>query len=108
MNPNARILDRTLRRSSTESSGPVRVQFWYKDRWMATAPIRIVDGVADDLKYRPKKAIMFDRLVFMHVSNKKPFIHWMPQPVKAEAGQLIHLALGHLKLQDKFGRNILG
>jgi len=75
---------------------------------VATAPIRIVDGKADDLKYRPKATIFFDRLVFVHPSNHNPFVHHLGYTAKAEKGELIHLVLGHLKLQDKFGHNILG
>lgn len=108
MNPAARLLDRTVQRSSPESSGPVRVQFWFEKRWMATAPVRIIDGVADDLKYRPKQTITFDRLVFVHPSNPSPFVHKLSQPVTVPGGELIHLALGHLELRTKFGHNILG
>lgn len=116
MNPNARILDRTLRsdRPAPDQgkwSSPVRVQLWHKNACMGEAPVRIVDGVADDLKYRPKETIFVDRLVFVHNNTKIKggvWVHRLPQVLKVPKGELLHLALTHMQLRDKFGHNLLG
>lgn len=107
MNPNARILDRTLRRSSSESSGPVRVQFWDgKREHMGTTPIRIVDGVPDDVIYTFQRNGYIDSLAFVH--GGKVFVHCLGSRTQVFKGQQVRLALAHLKLRDKFGHNVLG
>lgn len=105
MNPNARILDRTLKRTASESSGPVRVQFWLGKQFLFAYPIRIVDGVADDIKFCAKKTFAFDKLVFVH--GGKVFPHRTGYR-NVLSGTEVFIALSHLQLRDKFGHNVLG
>ena len=98
----ATFLERRVNRHPIDRA-PVRVQFWYKQRFLGSAPVRIIDGKPDDIKWRPKEHVKIDRLVFLHAGNL-----WIQKcDLEAWSGELIQINLYHLKLYDKFGINVV-
>jgi hypothetical protein len=86
--------------------GPLRVQIWGPEGLIDVVPIRIIDEVPDDLIYRAKTLIQVRSLAFVY--GGKVYPHKLNPPVIVPKGSTMHLALKHLQLKDKFGRNVLG
>jgi hypothetical protein len=85
------------------------VQGWYGGQLVFIRPLQIRDGIVEDLHHRPAERIRLDRLVFLH--GGRLFVYPLTvqgRPVEVAAGQDLHLALGHLRLTDRFGHNVLG
>ena len=83
------------------------MQAWYRHAWKGTWPVRIVDGVADDIHITWKaETTRIDRVVFTHMG--RIFVHCLPEVMTIRRGEQWTLATKHLKLVDKFGTNVLG
>ena len=100
----AKAATRIAPRPLVADTGPLRVQAWWKNELVFIKPLTIKDGVVEDLMFTPKEAIRFDRLVFMYGGRG---FKYSPGQTVVEANQPLHLALNHLKLNDRFGNNIL-
>ncbi len=102
-----KYIERERSRRRKESQGPVRMQAWFNKAWKGTWPVRIIDGVADDLHITWKReTTRIDRIVFTHMG--KIYVHRFPEVLVLRTGDTWHLALNHLRLHDKFGINVLG
>lgn len=95
----------TLRPLNSNEKSPVRCQGWWQNALQFIAPIRIIDGRPDDLRWTAKELTRIDRLVFIYGGRGYEYPVGL---IEVKAGQQLHLALHHLKLTDRFGHNVLG
>lgn len=88
-------------------SAPVRCQIWDHRRLVKVLPVTFDDqGHPSDLHFRPTSVEKVTRLAF--VWGGRVFAYPLPQPVIVKPENPLHLALGHLKLLDRFGNTVLG
>lgn len=90
-----------------EPSGtPMRCQFWNHRELMGVEPVTFDDmGNPTDVYFNPKLVARVTRIAFVY--GGRVYAHPLPEPVIVQPGNPLHLALGHLKLLDKFGNAVL-
>lgn len=101
------------------SRTPVRCQIWDHRRLVGTVPITFDDmGHPTDVTFTPTSVEKVTRLAFVYGGNVFAYPiscrkshHPDGEPCGEEViispGNPLHLALGHLKLRDKFGNVVL-
>lgn len=95
------------KRAAKKDSGPVRCQLWDHRRLVKVLPITFDDqGHPSDLHFRPTSVEKVTRLAF--VWGGRVFVYPLAEPVIVKPENPLHLALGHLKLLDRFGNTVLG
>lgn len=83
----------------------MRCQLWDGRRLVTTIPVTFNDmGHPSDVVYQPRRTERVNRLAF--IWGGKVFAYPM-EPTLIKKGQSIHLALGHLRLMDRFGIDVL-
>lgn len=88
-------------------SAPVRCQIWDQRRLVGTLPVTFDDmGHPSDVVFKPTSVERVTRLAF--VWGGRVFAYPLPQPTIISPGNPLHLALGHLRLLDRFGNTVLG
>ncbi len=84
---------------------PVRCQLWDDRRLIATVPVTFDDmGHPSDIVFQPGEAERITRLAF--IWSGRVFAYPLGE-VFISPSEPLHLALGHLKLRDKFGNLVL-
>lgn len=85
-------------------SGPMRCQLWDGKRLITTIPIMFDDmGHPSDVVYHPQENEWISKLAF--IWGGKVFVY--PETIFIPKGESLHLALGHLRLMDRFGIDVL-
>ena len=87
------------------STAPIRCQLWDGKRFVTSIPVTLDDmGRPSDVVYNPTEVQRVTKLVFLY--EAKTFVYPI-DPVIVKPGNPLHLALGHMKLLEKFGTNAL-
>ena len=96
---------RTAGRPTVSDSGPMRCQLWDGRRLVTTIPVMFDDmGHPSDVVFQPRRTERISRLAF--IWGGKVFTYPLETQL-IKKGESLHLALGHLKLLDRFGIDIL-
>ncbi|HKY47511.1 MAG TPA: hypothetical protein VJQ79_05945 [Acidimicrobiia bacterium] len=83
----------------------MRCQLWDGGRLVTVIPVMFDDmGHPSDVVFQPRKAERITRLAF--VWGGKVFTYPLATTL-IKKGESLHLALGHLKLIDRFGTDAL-
>lgn len=93
------------RRSTVSDSGPMRCQLWDGKRLIAVIPVTFDDmGHPSDVVFKSRRTERVTKLAF--VWGGKVFTYPM-EATLIKKGESLHLALGHLRLMDRFGTVVL-
>lgn len=93
-------------RDSFSEGPPARCYIMSEGHIERVVPIAFdEDGRPSDIAWRPGHAVMIDRLLFTYGTHSFPL--QIDPPAIIQAGQKFHLALRHMGLMDRFGRDYL-
>lgn len=87
-------------------AAPIRCQLWDHRRLVGAIPVTLNDmGHPTDVRFTPTSVERVTRISF--VWGGRVFALPLPETVIISPGKPLHLALGHLRLLDRFGKDAL-
>lgn len=90
----------------TGATYPIRCQLWYDNTFIDAVPVMVdSEGNIGDVVWTPTELQRINKLAF--VWGTQVFDHKLTETVIVRPGNPLRLALAHLRLKDRFGREVL-